>query len=119
MHTVGIVPKYFEVFRGSLHGSQSVYCFIAVTDALRIGILGNAPDTFDGRITSHKLFHHIHIRAFFGHRNRDHFDAQSLADSKMTVIAGTWAEKLHLVKPAPRFLSHRSEHKQTHHCVKH
>ena len=101
MYIIGIVPVDAEILSRGLQPCEPAYRFIRISDALRIGILGNTPDSLNRRIFAHKLLHHIHVRAFRSHGNVDHLNPKILRNREMPVVTGHRAEELHDRKLAP------------------
>ena len=112
MHRIGVIPKDAEIGSGSLHRSQARNGLVGVSDSIGIRILGNAPHTLNGSIICNELFNRIHIGTRGGHSDHDHFDADRLADAKVTVVAGRGAKEgdLFLAAPRARAIAHAVNH---------
>ena len=108
MDAVCIIPENTEIRCSRFQSCKTAYCFIRVGISLWVGILRNAPDTFDGRISGNQFLYHIHIRTFWSHRNIDHLNAKILGNSKVAVIARNRAEEFDLILLAPWSISHNS-----------
>ena len=85
-----------------VYGCKSFYHFIRVHNTLRIGILGNTPDSLHSGIMIDIFFNHIHVRAILRHGNRNHFNTKMLCNGEMSVVTGNRAQKLHCIQLAPR-----------------
>ena len=99
---VGLIPEDLEIRGGGLHLGKALDGLITVSVAIGVGVLRHAPDTLDGIVLSHQLFHNVHIGAVGGHGHADELKAELLGDSKVTVIAGHRAEELALLHLRPR-----------------
>ena len=88
---VGVIPHDGEVRRGGLHGGHADDGFLGIDDALRVGILGHAPDALHSRVLD-GLFHGVHIRSLSGHGNGDELKAEGLRQLEVAVIAGSGAQ---------------------------
>ena len=119
MDAVRVVPHDAEVGGGSPHGAETVHGFIAVNDALGVGVQGNAPDALDGRIFRHQFFHQIHIGSVFGHGNGDHFDTQILADAEVAVVTGAGTEEFDFIQLGPGGVPAGAEEHETDHGIIH
>ena len=97
---VGVVPHEGKVRRGGTESGDSIHHGIAVDDALRVGILGDAPHTLDRRVPD-RFFHRIHIGAVSRHGNGNHFHAKGGTNLEMPVIAGGRTEEFHSLFLAP------------------
>ena len=102
MDGVGVVPEDAEVGRGRRHGREPLDCRCRIDGARRIAVLRHAPDPFDARISGDQPFHFVHIRPVVSERDRDHLDAEVLADCEMAVVAWHRAEKRDACLLAPR-----------------
>ena len=100
MHAVGVIPHDDKVLRSRFKRSQPRNGFIAVNDALRVGIFGDAPDALHGGVL-HIFFDKIHIRAGGCHWYVEHLHTKGLADCKMPVIARNGAKELYFAEFAP------------------
>ena len=99
---VGLIPEDLEIRGGGLHLGKALDGLIAVSVAIGVGVLRHAPDTLDGIVLSHQLFHNVHIGAVGGHGHADELKAELLSNGKVTVIAGHRAEELALFHLRPR-----------------
>ncbi len=108
MHAVSVVPENAEVRRGGLQAREAAHGFVAVGNALGVGILGHAPDALDGFILPHQLFHDIHIGAGGGHGHGHHFDAEIFGNGKMPVIARHGTQEFHFRQTAPGGVAHHA-----------
>ena len=97
---IGVVPDDGKVRGSGLQVGKAADGLVGINDTVGVGIFGNRPDELDLGIL-HQLLHHVHVRAFRGHGDRDQLRAKELADLEMPVIAGGGAEKFHLFLPAP------------------
>ena len=95
VHAVGIVPEYSEIRGCRLHGRQAVHHPVVVAHALRIGVKGNTPDSFDGRILPYHGFHHLHIRSVLQKGYGNHLDSQLPANLEMPVVSRNRTEKFY------------------------
>ena len=98
---VSLIPEDLEIRSSGLHLGHPVNGLIAVSIAIRVGILGHAPDALDGVILGHQLLHNVHIGAIGGHGHADQLKAVLLSDGKVAVIAGHRAEELALFHLRP------------------
>ena len=119
MHAVGVVPEDAEIGSGGLHGCQTVHRLVGVAHALRIGVQRDAPDALHGVVGTGELLDHVHIGARRHHRDRDHFDAEVLADREMAVVAGARTEEFDDREASPRRVAVRAEDPVAHDRVVH
>ena len=118
MDTIGVVPKHAEVFCRGFEICHSLHHFIRKRNARRVGIFGNAPNTFDACVVFDKCFHHIHIRTVRQHRHGDHIYTEVFANGKMPIVSGRGTNKFDLVKLIPRCRTHYAELKcELHHVI--
>ena len=101
MNGICIIPENTEIRRSGRERRKAVHHLVAVGKAVRVGILRNAPNSFDRRVVVDILLNHIHIRPLRGHGNVDHLNAERFTDRKMTVISGGGAQKPHFFKMRP------------------
>ena len=102
MDDVSLVPEDLEIRGCGLHLGKALNGLIAVGVAIGVGVLRHTPDTLNGIILCHQLFHNVHIGAVGGHGHADELKAELLSNSKVTVIAGHRAEELALFHLRPR-----------------
>ena len=119
VYAVSIVPENPEVLCLWLQCGKALYYCIAVDNAAGVGVHRYAPDCLNGVIFCHQLFHKIHIRAVFQHRNVYQLHAQEFTDSKVAVIAGNRAQYLYLVILAPGLAAHHAVGHCQRHCPVH
>ena len=99
---VGLIPEDLEIRGGGLHLGKALDGLIAVSVAIGVGVLRHAPDTLDGIVLCHQLFHNVHIGTVGGHGHADELKAELFSNGKVTVIAGHRAEELTLFHLRPR-----------------
>ena len=97
VHAVGVVPEDAEIGRGRGHLDQAAHSVLAKGDARGVGILGHAPDTFDGVVGGNQALDLVHVGAVVGHRDGDILDTQVGSDAKVAVVAGNRAQELDLL----------------------
>ena len=100
MDAVGIVPHDGEIRSGRLQIGKPPDGFLAVDNAVGIGVFGHRPDELYLGILD-KRFHQVHIRPLRGHGHGNQLRTEVLGDGEMPVIARGRAENLHFFLPAP------------------
>ena len=88
MYSISVIPKNTEVIGCGRHGCQCVYGFVTVAYTLRVRVERHTPDSLDLFIFFHEPSYQIHIWTVGKQWYWNHFHAEFLADSKMTVISG-------------------------------
>ena len=101
MDSVCVIPEDAEVLCRRFQSCKAVDGFIGIGDALRIGILRNAPDPLDGRVGAYQLFDNVHVGAGMSHRHVHHFDSEIFRNGKVSVITWNRAQKFYFVQLAP------------------
>ena len=119
MDTISIIPENTEIRGCRFQSRKAADCLSGIGDAGGISIHGYTPDTFDGRICADKSLHHIHVRSFLCHGNRDHLNTKGLCNGKMTVISRYRTKEFHLVQLCPGGISHNTVGHGTGYCIKH
>ena len=97
MDAVGVIPHDGKIRRGGLHGGHADDGFLGIDDALRVGILGHAPDALDGIVGGNEALDLVHIGAVVGHRNGDVLDTQVSGNSKVAIVTGNRTQELDLL----------------------
>jgi len=80
---------------------------VGIGHAGRVGIFRNAPDPLDRGIGGDEALDRIHVRPVVAHLDRDHADAEALADGEMPVIARHRAKELYVRLVLPRAIAAR------------
>ena len=101
VHHIGVVPEDAEIVCRSLHGGEPFHHAVRESDARGIGILGHAPDAFDGIVLSDQRLHDVHIGTVLFHTDGDHLYAELLADGEVAVVARSGTDELHLFEAVP------------------
>ena len=116
---VSVIPENTEVFGSRFQMGKSSDCLVGERNTGGILIFWYAPDSLDGLVFSHQLFHYIHIWAGRKHGNIDHLNAKIFRHRKMTVISRNRTQEFYLVQFRPGGTSHNALGHGTGNCIKH
>ena len=97
---VGVIPHNAEVRRAGFHSSQGLGGLLREGDARRVGEHRHGPHALHGRVLR-QLAHLIHVRAFVGHVDGQHLEAEQLGDGVVAVVARHGADPLQLLLRRP------------------
>ena len=97
---VSVVPDHREVGGGGLQPGDAADHLVRVDIAVRIGVFGDAPDTFHLGVSG-QLLHLVHIGAALAAPDGDQLDAEGLGDPEVPVVARHRAQELHLLLLGP------------------
>ena len=102
MYAISIIPKNTEILGSRLQSGKTAHGFVGIGNAGGVGIFRHTPNSLHAGIVLHHFFHHIHIGTCGQKGNGHHINTEILGNGKMTVIAGSGAQKLHMLLTAPR-----------------
>ena len=120
VYAVCVIPENAEILSLRLEVCKTLYNCVGISNAGRVGVHRNAPDTLDLLVLGNQLLYSVHVRTVLKVINVDHLDTERLADSEVSVIAGSRAEELHMLVFAPGLLA--AEYAKLHctdNCVVH
>ena len=105
VYAVCVIPENAEILSLRLEVCKTLYNCVGISNAGRVGVHRNAPDTLDLLVLGNQLLYSVHVRTVLEVINVDHLDTERLADSEVSVIAGSRAEELHMLVFAPGLLA--------------
>ena len=118
VHRVGVVPQDAEIGRRRLQRREPPDGLVGIGLAARVRVLRHAPDALHRRVDG-LAFDRRHVRPLPRHRDRDHADAEALAQGEVAVIARDGAEDRDrlLLRPRPRAAGHALQQRVDEHVV--
>ena len=100
VNAVGVVPHDEKIRSGGRQRRHAADGLFGINNSVGIGVLGYAPDAFDGRVF-HGFFHGVHVGPAGGHGDCNQLKAEGFRDFEVPVVAGSRAEPFDGFFPAP------------------